>query len=113
MTSVILWSILDAFSGIFGFSLYSDFTQIVLTLMIQPAFGNFIPIAILMYTHLSNVTSIQQMLKPRPGSEATTVNQSGYMFDEVGPASPFTSVAICDIAIALIAMTVAYLGLLK
>ena len=51
--------------------------------MIQPAFGNFIPIAILMYTHLSNVTSIQQMLKPRPGSEATTVNQSGYMFDEV------------------------------
>ena len=59
VTSIIVWSILDAYTGVFGWTLYSDFTQIILTLMIQPAFGNFIPIAILMYTHLSNVTSIQ------------------------------------------------------
>ena len=58
VSSYIAWSILDIYTGIFGWYVYSDFTQVILTLMIQPALGNFIPIAILMFTHLSNVTSI-------------------------------------------------------
>lgn len=38
---------------------------------------------------------------------------AGYLFDEVGAASPFTCVAICDIAIAMIAFSVGFFGLLK
>ena len=38
---------------------------------------------------------------------------AGYLFDEVGAASPFTCVAVCDIAIAMIAFSVGFFGLLK
>ena len=45
--------------------------------MIQPALGNFIPIAILMFTHLSNVTSIQELIKLKPSQQSTaTINKS-------------------------------------
>ena len=38
---------------------------------------------------------------------------AGYMFDEVGPASPFSAVAICDFGIALVALVVGFIGVLK
>ena len=38
---------------------------------------------------------------------------AGYMFDEVGPASPFNTVALCDFGIAIIALAVGFFGLLR
>ena len=38
---------------------------------------------------------------------------AGIIFDKVGPASPFTLVAVCDVGIAIIAIIISFYGLLR
>ena len=38
---------------------------------------------------------------------------AGIIFDKVGPASPFTLVAVCDVGIAAIAIIISFYGLLR
>ena len=38
---------------------------------------------------------------------------AGIIFDKIGPASPFTLVAFCDVTIALIAIIISFYGLLR
>ena len=51
------WSVADIAVSTLGISNWSNFTIVVTTLLLIPALGNFIPIAIVFYTHFSNVTS--------------------------------------------------------